>query len=87
MKTREFNDLPKIERIRCFASAPRASAATITKLEDGDFRTYWISRLCGRNVRASGGGRYLFDSREEAVKNARRFRDLARRELQKMEGE
>jgi hypothetical protein len=73
----------KEDRIKLFATAPKASAGTITQIEDGKMRTYWLGKLRGKFV-ADIGGRYKFDSRAEAVECARQFREHAKSEAARL---
>jgi len=55
-----------------YATAPRATAGTITQYVDGDFVTYWAGRL--RGVFVKSGDQFKFDNKQEALALARRFR-------------
>lgn len=61
------------ENIVFYATAKRASAGEIHQIVDGCFKRFWIGRLRGMFVGPTGG-KWKFDTREEAVDCARRFR-------------
>lgn len=65
--------MTKKEKIKLYASAPRAYAGTISQIVDGDFVTYWVGKLRGRIV-SLAGGEYKFGTKNEAIDCARRFR-------------
>lgn len=65
------------EKLKFYATAPRASAAQITKIVDGQFVNYWAPRLRSKFVRLKKG-RFLFENRLAAVEEARRFRASCR---------
>ncbi|WP_019584423.1 hypothetical protein [Thioalkalivibrio sp. ALE16] len=62
-----------------YATAPRAYAGTISVIEDGDFRRYWVPKLRGKIV-CLDRNRFKFDRKESALEEARAFRENARLE-------
>lgn len=72
------------ERLEFYANAKRASAGLIHQVEDGDFVAYWIPKLNGKYVALVSGGS-KFKVRSDAVEEARKFRDLCRRDLSELE--
>tara|TARA_B100000700_G_scaffold42240_1_gene43250 strand:+ start:838 stop:1083 length:246 start_codon:yes stop_codon:yes gene_type:complete len=73
-----------IERLRFYASAPRAGAQKIHQIVDGDFVTFWLASLRGKAV-ALKAGHHKFGDRNQAVQHAREFRDSCQRDLERME--
>lgn len=69
----------KMEKLVFYANAKRASAIMIHKVEDGDFIPYWVGRLNGRCVTMNSDVKHK--RRDQAVEDARRFRESCRREL------
>ena len=61
------------EKTKYYATAPKASAGTIHQLEDGRTRKYWVGKLRG-NFICLDFDRWKFDTREEAINEARKFR-------------
>ena len=49
----------RIERLRYYATAPRASAKKIHQIVDGDFKPFWLAMLRGKAVTLVGGGHKL----------------------------
>lgn len=85
-RTNLASDATKAERVKFFATAPRASAGKIRQLEDGEFRTYWVGKLRGHIVSDPDTEmRYRFGSKDDALDCARRFREHARKEMEKTE--
>ena len=74
----------RIEKLRFYATAPRASAKQVHKIVDGDFVPFWLASLRGQAV-AIKASEQSFKSRDEAVQHARYFRDSCRQELAELE--
>ncbi|ADC73096.1 conserved hypothetical protein (plasmid) [Thioalkalivibrio sp. K90mix] len=62
-----------------YAMAPRAYAGTISVIEDGDFRSYWVPKLRGKIV-CLDRNRFKFDQKQAALEEARAFRESCRQE-------
>ncbi len=60
------------ERLIHYATAPRATAGQITKFIDGDFVITWAGRLRGVFVKI--GDDFTFDTKDDALALARRYR-------------
>jgi hypothetical protein len=60
------------EKLIHYATAPRATAGKITQFIDGDFVTFWAGRLRGVFVKI--GNDFKFESKEDALALARRYR-------------
>ena len=71
------------EKLKFYASAKRATAIQIHKVEEGDFVPYWIGRLNGKNVTMNSDWKHK--TREQAVDDGRRFRESCRSELESLE--
>lgn len=67
------------EKLAFYVSAKRATATQIHKIENGNFVPYWIGRLKGKNVTMNAECKHR--TREQAVEDARRFREACRSEL------
>lgn len=70
------------EKLIHYATAPRATAGTITQLVDGDFVTQWAGRL--RGVFVKMGDEFRFDKKADALALARRYRQSCRDEAVKL---
>ncbi|MFW8589863.1 hypothetical protein ACOI22_03575 [Glaciecola sp. 2405UD65-10] len=57
------------EKLVSFATAPRVSAG---QLHDKKFNPYWAGKLRGKYI--SLGGKFKFDTREEALNLAREYK-------------
>ena len=75
--------MTKEEKIKYYATAPRAYTGTISPIVNGDFRTYWVGKLRGKIV-STVGSDYKFDTKDEAIACARNFRDICRREAKEL---
>ena len=75
--------MTKREKIKFYATAPRAYAATISQIEDGDFVQYWVGKLRGRIV-SYKGQQYKFKTKDEAIECARRFRQSCRDDAERL---
>ena len=74
--------MSKEEKIRFYATAPRATVGTISQIVDRDFRTYFVGKLRGRIV-SGADGEYRHSTKEAALECARWFRRMAREEAAK----
>lgn len=79
-------DMSREEKLRYYATAPRAGAKKIHRIENGDFVPYWLATLRRRAVTLKIGS-HACKTRAEALEHARQFREACRRDLRKLEGE
>lgn len=70
------------EKLKFYASAPRAYAVLTPQYEKGNFVDYFHPKLKGNFV--SLGEKSLFKKRSEAVQAARDFRDFCKSESEKI---
>jgi len=61
-----------------YATAPKASAGTICQIENGDFVKHWCGKLRGRFIQV--GTTWKAASKQQAIENAREFREQCRAE-------
>lgn len=70
------------EKLIKYATAPRARASVIQQIEEQDGKKVivasWVGMLRGVIVTTDAG--YKFDNKPDALENARKFRETARRE-------
>ena len=68
------------ERLIYYATAPRATAAEVSQIIDGNFVCGWAGKLRGKLVKL--GDEFRFSTKEEAIDLARRYRQACREEAQ-----
>lgn len=66
-------------KLRFYASAPRVGARKVHKIIDGDFVPFWLATLRGKAVTLDS--RRGLITREQALEEARAFRQSCRDEL------
>lgn len=74
------------QKLRFYATAPKASARKIHQIVDGDFKSFWLATLRGKAVTLVGG-QHKLNSREQAVEHARQFREACRKDLAELESQ
>lgn len=73
----------KAEKIVHYATAPRATAGTITQIQGGRLVSSWGGKLRGMIV-SDADGNYKHPTREAAIECARNFRERRRAEAAKL---
>jgi len=73
----------KEEKIKHYATAPRATAVTISRIVDGNLKSYWVGKLRGVIV-SFAGNEYKFNTKKEALNCAREFRSACIKRAKKL---
>ncbi|RUR48833.1 hypothetical protein [Vreelandella populi] len=73
------------KKLRFYATAPKAGAKKIHRFINGDFVPFWVATLRGKAVTLDSGRDLL--TRDEAINEARAFRQSCRDDLAKIEGD
>lgn len=71
------------KKLRFYADAPRVGAKKIHRIVDGDFVPFWLATLRGKVVTLDSSRDLI--TRDQAINEARAFRQSCRDELAKME--
>ena len=66
--------MDKAGKIKHYATAKRATARTITQIENGNFVTSWVGKLRGMIISAEDGT-YKHQTKEAALACATEFRE------------